>query len=149
MYICVIRHKPCSHFLAQSGDEFKHVGFRVENGVLTHLVWNGRLRKVVCRENCPITKLISKSYIVSISYVSGYFRFAIVVRRQSAYGPCFAPYRLNLAEREVEALRLFSSHSIKGAAEKLGVSKAATSKLVKRAVRKLLALVGEWSSRSA
>jgi len=149
MYICIIRHKPCPHFLAQSGDEFKHVGFRVEDGVLTHLVWNGRLRRVMCRKDCSIAKLVSKSYIKSILTVDGYLIFAIVVRRQSAYGPCFAPYRLNLTEREVEALRVFSSRSIKGAAEKLGVSKAATSRLVKRAVRKILALVGEWSSRSA
>jgi len=81
MYIYIFRHKPCPHFLAQSGDEFKHVGFRVEDGVLTHLVWNGRLRKVVCREDCPIAKLISKSYIKTILTVNGHLIFAIVVRR--------------------------------------------------------------------
>ncbi|MFN3805002.1 MAG: hypothetical protein ACK4SY_08090 [Pyrobaculum sp.] len=141
MKILVSRHRPCTSLPLD--DRCYYIGMKVAERTC-HLFKSASGEVSVCSKDCVIRRLLEVTYVLKVTFdgrhvwVYTYDSFAarrIFERLGHPYHVVDAR-KVLLTKKEAEALRLFSKMRICAMAKIMGVSKAAASRLVKRAAAK-------------
>ena len=127
-----------------------YLGFRTGH-YFEHLVYDGgRVRKVRACQDCPISRFVQASHVISPPRtVGGLIRLVVtfnnaVARLISYYGPRVVKAEYVdirgaiVTEHQKNVLSMVNEIGVSEAARRLGRSKTAIRKLVKSALRKLV-----------
>lgn len=144
MKVLVTYHKPCEGFYIHG--DCMYVGMRMSHAGLCHLFKHGGEERLICSRSCVVKELLERTYVLKVGFDGRYIRVYVYdnYAARKLLEDRGHPYtvvdwrRLSLTPRERDALRLFTQMRLSGVAKRLGISKGAASKLIKRALAKVV-----------
>lgn len=158
MRVARVTMKPCRKL--EETYACRYLGFRLANGdKIEHYLEENNGKRIKLRvpcNNCVLGRLLRTSFLVSIPVIvnengSRRLRFLVVVngvvrRLLMEYSSQLDEVEIDdarnyyLTPRQAEALKLLSNgaNTVSGLSRKLGISKVAASKLIKRGLRKIV-----------